>query len=448
MAQALPALRSPGQEEINGGTVIMKSVSISASRFLEKTQMPGRLDKLARHIVRSRLAAIEEGALTLLEGGKRETFGSKSEDFPQAVVIDILSPAFYSDVAFGGSVGSGESYIHGTWECDDLELLVRILLRNREVLDGIDSGIAIASRPLAKLFHWMNRNTRSGSRRNISAHYDLGNDFYRLWLDDEMMYSSAFFESSDMPLEEAAVAKLDRICRKLRLTASDNVVEIGTGWGGFAIHAAKRYGCHVTTTTISEQQHAYAQARIEEEGLADRITLLQRDYRDLDGQYDKLVSIEMIEAVGHEFLDTFFEKCSSLLKPRGEMLLQAITIADQRYDAARRSVDFIKRYVFPGGFLPSVTAMADSMTRKTSMRVIDIEDIGLHYALTLNHWRHRFFARLPKVRDLGFSSEFIRMWEYYLCYCEGAFNERAIGNVQLHAIGPQARPPLAGLVLR
>ena len=426
----------------------MKSASISTSQFLERTQKSGRLDKLARRIVRSRLAALEEGAVTLLEGGKGETFGKQCDDFPLPVVVDVLSPAFYSDVAFGGSVGSGESYIHGTWECDDLELLVRILLRNRDVLDGIDSGTAIVSRPLAKLFHWMNRNTRSGSRRNISAHYDLGNEFYRLWLDEEMMYSSAFFVSPDTPLEEAAVAKLDRICRKLRLTPSHHVLEIGTGWGGFAIHAARHYGCHVTTTTISEQQHAYARSRIEAEGLADQITLLKRDYRDLDGQYDKLVSIEMIEAVGHEYLDTFFEKCSSLLKPQGEMLLQAITIADQRYDAARKSVDFIKRYVFPGGFLPSVTAMASSMTRSTSMRIVDIEDVGLHYALTLNHWRRRFFARLAQVRELGFSNEFIRLWEYYLCYCEGAFNERAIGNVQLHALAPQARPPLVEPALR
>lgn len=421
----------------------MKSASISTPEFLEKTQKPGRLDKLARRVVRRRLAAIELGTVTLVEGGHSETFGKQSEEFPLAVVIEVLSPDFYSDIAFGGSVGSGEAYIHGTWECDDLEALVRILLRNREVLDDIDSGTARVTRPLARLFHWMNKNTRSGSRRNISAHYDLGNDFYRLWLDREMMYSSAYFAAPDTPLDEAAVAKLDRICQKLRLTASDNVVEIGTGWGGFAIHAAKSYGCHVTTTTISDQQHDYARSRIEAEGLAEQITLLKRDYRDLDGKFDKLVSIEMIEAVGHEFLDTFFEKCGSLLHPQGEMLLQAITIADQRYDAARKSVDFIKRYVFPGGFLPSLTAMANSMTRKTSLRIIDIDDIGLHYALTLNHWRRRFFAQLQEVRDLGFSNEFIRMWEYYLCYCEGAFNERAIGNVQLHAIGPHARPASA-----
>jgi cyclopropane-fatty-acyl-phospholipid synthase len=421
----------------------MKPVSISRSEFLERTQKPTGLDRLARRIVRGRLAAIESGTVTLIEGNESETFGNDVASFPLAVVIRVHSPAFYSDIAFGGSVGSGESYIHGTWECDDLESLVRILLRNREVLDDIDSGTARLTRPLAKLFHWMNKNTRRGSRRNIAAHYDLGNDFYRLWLDKQMMYSSAYFAAPDTSLEEAAVAKLDRICQKLRLSASDSVVEIGTGWGGFAIHAAKNYGCHVTTTTISNEQHAYAQARIEAEGLTDRITLLQHDYRDLGGKFDKLVSIEMIEAVGHEFLDTFFHKCAALLHPHGEMLLQAITITDQRYDSARKSVDFIKRYVFPGGFLPSVTAMANAMTRKTSMRIIDIEDIGLHYALTLNHWRRRFFARLQDVRDQGFSNEFIRMWEFYLCYCEGAFNERAIGNVQLHAMGPHARPAIA-----
>jgi cyclopropane-fatty-acyl-phospholipid synthase len=257
-----------------------------------------------------------------------------------------------------------------------------------------------------------------------------------------MMYSSAIFESPDIPLEAAAVAKLDRICEKLRLSQSDRVIEIGSGWGGFAIHAARHYGCHVTTTTISEQQHDFARSRIEAAGVQDKVTLLKRDYRDLEGQYDKLVSIEMIEAVGHEFLGTFFKKCASLLKPQGEMLLQAITIADQRYESARKNVDFIKRYVFPGGFLPSVTAMSNSMTRETELRVIGLEDIGLHYALTLKHWRKRFMARLQEVRDLGFSSEFIRMWEFYLCYCEGAFRERAIGNVQLHAIAPDARPPM------
>ena len=420
----------------------MKIASIDRPEFLGKYSKPSGLERLARRIVRSRLAGLQHGKVTLIENESEEAFGHCTDEFPLDVTVRVHSPEFYSDVAFGGSLGSGEAYIHGAWECSDLELLVRILVRNRSVLDDMDSGAALLTRPIAKFFHWFNRNTRSGSRRNISAHYDLGNDFYRLWLDDQMMYSSAIFETPDTPLETAAVAKLDRICDKLRLSADDRVIEIGTGWGGFAVHAAKRYGCHVTTTTISEQQHEYANSRIVAEGLQDKVTLLKKDYRDLDGTYDKLVSIEMIEAVGHEYLDTFFKKCASLLRPRGELLLQSITIADQRYDAARKNVDFIKRYVFPGGFLPSITAMATSMTRETQLRIVDLEDIGLHYALTLQHWRQRFLARLQDVRDLGFSSEFIRMWEFYLCYCEGAFRERAIGNVQLHAIAQDARPPL------
>lgn len=270
---------------------------------------------------------------------------------------------------------------------------MKILLRNRDVLDDIDAGTAQVARPLQKLFHWLNKNTKRGSRRNIAAHYDLGNDFYALWLDTRMMYSSAFFSSTTASLEEAAVEKLDR-------------------------------------------------TRIAAEGLADRITLLKDDYRDLEGTFDKLVSIEMIEAVGHEYLDTFFEKCASLLQPDGEMLLQAITIADQRYEKARKTVDFIKRYVFPGGFLPSLTAITSSMTRVTELRAIAVEDIGLHYALTLKHWRDRFFGRLAEVRKQGFSDEFIRLWEFYLCYCEGAFTERAIGTVQLHAIGAESRPAI------
>ncbi len=402
------------------------------------------LDRLARRIVRARLANLEVGEVSIVENGASTTFGTVVDGFPEAATIRVRSPAFYSDIAFGGSVGAGESFINGAWECNELESLVRILLRNRGVLDDMESGIARLTLPLRKLIHRMNRNTRKGSRRNIAAHYDLGNEFYALWLDPEMMYSAAWYPDDDASLEDAAVAKLDRICRKLNLSRGDSVVEIGTGWGGFAIHAARHYGCHVTTTTISAEQHAYARARIETEGLSDRITLLQQDYRDLEGRFDKLVSIEMIEAVGHEFLDTFFRKCGALLKPDGEMLIQAITIADQRYEKAKSTVDFIKRYIFPGGFLPSVTAMTSSMTRVSRLRMIDLEDIGLHYARTLVDWRTRFFERLDEVRAQGFSDEFIRMWQFYLCYCEGAFAERAIGNVQLHAIAPDARPPIHG----
>ena len=261
------------------------------------------------------------------------------------------------------------------------------------------------------------------------------------------MYSSAVFERPGMSLKEASEAKLDRICRKLELTPDDHVLEIGTGWGGFAVYAARHYGCRVTTTTISREQFEFASERVKSEGLADRIELLMRDYRDLDGQYDKLVSIEMIEAVGHEYMDTYFNHCASLLKEDGMMLLQAITIADQRYQAATRSVDFIQKYIFPGGFLPSVTAILDAVTRNTNMRIYHLEDIGAHYAETLKHWRESFTNNLNEILPMGYGEEFLRMWHYYYCYCEGAFRERAIGDVQVLFIKPSSRrePVLAAL---
>jgi cyclopropane-fatty-acyl-phospholipid synthase len=417
-----------------------KTLSMDSTESSPPAVRPRRLDRLARRMVLDKLRHLHHGEITLVEAGGSHTFGRTDVSFPLAVTLSVKSPEFFSDVAFGGSVGAGESYIQGCWESSDLVALGQILLRNRDVLDSMEGGAALLTRPLKKAFHWLNRNTRTGSRRNISAHYDLGNEFYALWLDPQMMYSCAWYDTPATSLEEAAVAKLDRICRRLDLTPDDRVVEIGTGWGGFAVYAAKHYGCHVTTTTISREQHAHAKQRIEDEGLGDRITLLSDDYRDLDGQYNKLVSIEMIEAVGHEYLDTFFRKCSSLLKPDGQMLLQAITIADQRYNYAKRNVDFIKRYVFPGGFLPSVTAMTSAMTRVTDLRTFNIEDIGLHYAWTLRDWRQRFFARIDEVRAQGFSDEFVRLWDFYLTYCESAFLERAIGDVQLHAIKPGARP--------
>ena len=418
----------------------MKPVSIDSPEFLEASGKPTGLEALARRVVRARLESLRNGQIVVSENGDHQTFGEVTEDLPLTVQLTIHDPRFYTDIAFGGAVGAGESYIHGCWSCDELTTLVRILVRNRDVLLDMDSGTARLTRPLQRLFHRLNRNTRVGSRRNISAHYDLGNDFYALWLDQRMMYSSAIFEHADMSLEAASVAKLDRICRKLNLSPDDHVLEIGTGWGGFAIYAAENYGCRVTTTTISRQQHDYAKEAIRRAGLQDRITLLQSDYRDLDGRYDKLVSIEMIEAVGHEFHDTYFRKCCELLKKDGMMLLQAITIADQHYERAKKTVDFIKRYIFPGGCLPSVTAMSGTLTRATDMRIVDLEDIGPHYATTLRRWHQRFFDRIEQVRGMGFSEEFIRMWQYYLCYCEGAFQERAIGNVQMLMMRPDARP--------
>lgn len=417
----------------------MRSVSIDSPKFLEASRKPTALESLARRIVRARLESLQNGQIVVSENGRHETFGAVTNELPLTVQITVNDPRFYSDIAFGGPVGAGESYIHGCWSCDELTTLVRILVRNRDVLLDMDSGTAYLTKPLQKLFHAFNRNTRDGSRRNIAAHYDLGNDFYALWLDERMMYSSAIFEHSDMSLEAASVAKLDRICRKLNLSPEDHVLEIGTGWGGFAIYAAENYGCRVTTTTISKQQHDYARNAIEKAGLQDRITLLQSDYRDLEGQYDKLVSIEMIEAVGHEFHDAYFGKCCELLKKDGLMLLQAITITDQHYERAKKTVDFIKRYIFPGGCLTSVTAMSSTLTRVTDMRIVGLEDIGPDYATTLRHWHDRFFANIERVREMGFSEEFVRMWQYYLCYCEGGFLERAIGNVQMLMMRPEAR---------
>jgi cyclopropane-fatty-acyl-phospholipid synthase len=331
----------------------------------------------------------------------------------------------------------------GYWDADDLTSVIRVLLANRAVLDSLETGVARIAAPVQKALHWLNRNTRSGSRRNIAAHYDLGNEFFALWLDPTLMYSSAVFERADMSLEEASTAKLERICRKLALGAADNVLEIGTGWGGFALHAARNHGCRITTVTISREQYELARERVAAAGLSDRVTVLLLDYRDLDaelhGRFDKLVSIEMIEAVGHEFLGAFFAKCSEMLAPHGAMLLQAITIADQRYEQARRSVDFIQRYIFPGSCLTSVTSMSAALTRHTDLRVFDLEDIGPHYATTLARWRDAFIAKRAQIRALGYGEEFLRMWEYYFCYCEAGFIERAIGDVQLLLVKPECR---------
>ncbi|MGB5688082.1 MAG: cyclopropane-fatty-acyl-phospholipid synthase family protein [Woeseiaceae bacterium] len=400
---------------------------------------PALLDRLARRIVFAQLEKLQVGQIIVSQAGSQATFGKLTDDFPLTIQLRVFNSKFYRDIAFGGSVGAGEAYIQGYWACDELEDLLRVLIRNRDVLEKMDSGLGRLGAPMQKLFHALNRNTRSGSRKNIAAHYDLGNDFYKLWLDPKMMYSSAYFDSPDTSLEDAAVEKLDRICRKLDLSADDTVIEIGTGWGGFAIHAARHYGCHVTTTTISQQQYDYAKQAISDAGLQDRITLLFRDYRDLQGSFDKLVSIEMIEAVGHEYHDTYFRKCCELLKADGQMLLQAITIADQRYDEYKTGVDFIKRYIFPGGCLTSVTDMTRTLTRQTDMRVIHLEDIGPHYATTLNRWHRRFLARIDEVRELGYSESFIRMWRFYLAYCESAFIERAIGDVQMLIMRPAAR---------
>ncbi len=401
------------------------------------------LDKICRNALFRTLENLHTGCVQVQEGTQVHTFGQESASFTARLVIHDFEA--YRNIALNGSVGAGESYMTGDWSSPDLPMLIRVLARNKDVVDNIDGGLANIGKLFLQGFHYLNRNTEKGSKRNIAAHYDLGNAMFELFLDPTMMYSSGIFPSASATMEEASIYKLDRICQKLRLNPDDHLLEIGTGWGSMAIHAAKHYGCRVTTTTISEEQYAWAERRIAEEGLQDKITLLKQDYRLLEGQYDKLVSIEMIEAVGHQFLDTYTATISRLLKDDGIALLQAITIDDQRYEQAKTEVDFIKRYIFPGSFIPCVTAIAQSFTRSSDMKMIHMEDITPHYARTLAAWRERFLHNQDKIKALGYDDTFIRLWDFYFAYCEGGFAERVIGDVQVIFAKPlNRREPLLG----
>jgi cyclopropane-fatty-acyl-phospholipid synthase len=397
------------------------------------------------------LAQLREGRIELLEDGRSIGLGTADGPDPLRCRVEILRPGAWRALALGGSTGAAESYADGDWRCDDLVVLVRLLVRNRDLLDRMDGGLARLGAWLHDLATFGRRNTRAGSRRNIAAHYDLGNDLFGLFLDDNLMYSSAIYSADDDDLDLASARKLERICQKLELGPDDHVVEIGTGWGGFALHAAGRHGCRVTTTTISREQHALATHRVAAAGLADRVTVLLSDYRDLRGPFDKLVSIEMIEAVGARYLDTYLGQVSRLLKPEGMAVIQAITIEEQRYAQAERTVDFIKKHIFPGSFIPALRPILDSVTRATDLKLFNLEDIGPSYALTLRAWRERFGARRAQVLALGYDERFCRLWEFYLAYCEGGFMERALGDVQLLLTKPRCRrrqylPDLAAAV--
>jgi cyclopropane-fatty-acyl-phospholipid synthase len=411
----------------------------SDTSAVRATTAASLIESLARRLVLQRLKQLRYGELRIIDGPEALRFGSSTSDPSLRVTVEVLSQQFYVEVAFGGTVGVGGAYIDGHWRCDQLTDLVRLFVLNRDAMNGLDRRWATLRAPLMRAVHWMNRNTRSGSARNIAAHYDLGNDLYQLMLDETMAYSCGIFTAPHSTLTEASRAKFDAVCRKLDLRPGDHLLEIGTGWGGMAVHAAQHYGCRVTTTTISREQYAYTRALVDKLGLRDHVTLLQEDYRTLDGQYDKLVSIEMIEAVGARFLDTYLAKCASLLKGSGAMLLQAITIQDQFYRQALRSVDYIQRYVFPGSFIPSVSAITDSVRRVTDFKLFHLEDIGPHYVRTLATWRKNFFDHISEVRRLGYSDHFVRMWEFYLSYCEGGFAERALGDVQMLLTKPGSR---------
>jgi cyclopropane-fatty-acyl-phospholipid synthase len=388
------------------------------------------LQGFMRNLFFNRMETLRHGRLLCVESGQCRVFGDSAET-SLAATIEIRDPRFFRYVIVGGSLGAAEAYIEGLWACDNLVALVRIFCRNADALQGIDKGAARLLNLLRTAAHRMRRNSLSGSRRNIAAHYDLGNDFFSLFLDETLAYSCAIFPEKESSLHEASAAKFDRICQKLELSEKDHVLEIGSGWGGFALHAASGYGCRVTALTISRRQYEFTVKLVADAGLTDRICVLLQDYRDHEGAYDKLVSVEMIEAVGYQYFDTYFAKCSRLLKPGGRMLLQAIVFPDQQYERYRRSVDFIQKYIFPGGCLPSVGEICRSIGKASGFRLSHLEDITPHYAETLAHWRQRFRAETDRIRNLGFSDEFIRTWEFYFCYCEGGFRERAIGDVQI-----------------
>jgi cyclopropane-fatty-acyl-phospholipid synthase len=386
---------------------------------------------VARRIVWHTLEKLGEGELVIVEDGESQEFGDASRRPTLASTVEVHDPRAYREIVFRGSTGGGRAYMKGWWSSTDLPTLIRILIRNRGVLFGLEKGWAHLGQKAEALYHSLHRNTRGGSRRNMGAHYDLGNDFFSLFLDETLSYSCAIFDKEDMTLRQAAEAKYDLVCRKLELRPQDHLLEIGAGWGGLAIYAARHYGCRVTTTTISAKQYDFACKSIRAAGLSDRVRVLKEDYRSLTGVYDKLVSIEMIEAVGHQYYETYFRTCDRLLKPEGRMLLQAITAPDEDYEERSRSSDFIKRYIFPGSTIPSEGIIREVTSQKTKLNLIHTEDITAHYVSTLRIWRKNFLQNIDRAWEMGYTDRFTRMWDYYLAYCEGGFHERHIGDVQM-----------------
>ncbi|MGS2718228.1 class I SAM-dependent methyltransferase [Eionea flava] len=414
----------------------MRAVSIDKTKVNTEIHQNHWLDRRCKQFVFRWLNNIKEGCLTLVDGDQTQVFGS-NQSVLQATVV-VTAPIVYRDIVFNGLVGAGEAYMRGAWHSKNVVAVVRVLSANFNTMQSSRSlWSSINQGATSFIQRYFRENTQENSRLNIAAHYDLGNDFFNLFLDKSMMYSSAIFPKENASLEEAAEYKLEHICQRLQLKPSDHLLEIGTGWGGMAIYAAKHYGCRVTTTTISKEQYEHAKAEVHAAGLDKKVTLLLDDYRDLDGQFDKAVSIEMIEAVGHKFYQRYFSACSRLLKPDGLMLIQAITVPDQRYEITKKSTDFIQRYIFPGGELPSIKIMSDHVEKDTDMQIVGIDDITLDYAKTLAAWRERFIAKLEQVREQGFDDVFIRMWDFYLAYCEGGFRERAISTVQLVMAKPR-----------
>ena len=389
----------------------------------------GPTSGIGRYILFDKLKNLTRGKLVVQENDQQWQFGNR--DNKEIYRLRIHNQKFYSNVLLGGSLGAGESYILGEWSTDDLTGLLCFFLKNEDALKRLDAGLGKLLVPFHKIYHRLRQNTLKGSRLNISAHYDLGNDFFAKFLDSTMMYSCAYFERDDMTLEEASISKLELLCRKLELCPSDHLLEIGSGWGALAVYAAKNFGCKVTTTTLSREQFRMTQKRVRKAGIEDRVKVLMKDYRHLSGHFDKLVSIEMIEAVGWQQYSSFFSKCGSLLKSDGQMLIQSIVIQDQQYEFSKHHVDFIKRYIFPGGCLPSVATLSQTTSGYSDMRLSHLEDMTCHYIKTLAEWRRRFHLAHDYYRSVGYDDAMIRMWDYYFCYSMAGFCERRTGVVQL-----------------
>lgn len=406
-------------------------------------RVPSWFEKRCRSLVHNVFDKITYGELEVVEGNEHFVFSAPTDQEQSENTVNATNTIkgkivihdfnVYKDFVKGGSIGAAEAFIEGKWTSPNLTNVIRIFAKAQQQTDTLEQKKSLINKLKNTFAHFKNKNTQSGSKRNILAHYDLGNELYSRFLDDSMMYSSAIYPSNDATLAQAQQFKLKTICDKLELSPTDSLLEIGTGWGSLAIYAAQHYGCHVTTTTISDAQYQYAKDKVESLALSDKVTLLKKDYRDLTGSFDKVVSIEMIEAVGFEFLPSYFQQCNDRLKAGGKLLIQAITISDQRFDYYKNNVDFIQRYIFPGGFLPSINILSQYMTKHSELVTEDVQDIGLDYAQTLADWRTNFLAHWSEIKEHGYDETFKRLWLYYFAYCEGAFLERSTSTVQLVA---------------
>ena len=389
------------------------------------------IDLFYKKLLFKMLNDLHHGELIFVDPMEIKVFGKTTSTCAFSVTLHISNMKFYREVIFSGSIGAAKTYINNYWHTENLVELMRIVIINKQLMNKLEKYTTWFSFPIAKIQHYFNRNSKSGSKKNILAHYDLGNEFFGQFLDKTKMYSSAVFNDTADSLHQASLNKLQMLCDKLALSRADHILEIGTGWGGFAIYAATHYGCHVTTTTISDKQYEYVKERVQALNLQDKITLLNKDYRELSGQFDKIVSIEMLEAVGHQYYPVFFKRCQALLKDKGLALIQVITSKSQLFQQLKNNVDFIKKYIFPGGCLPSINELSRVMNKYTSFDIVDVENIGLHYAKTLHLWHENFIKNLNQICFLGFKEEFINAWKYYFCYCEAAFVERYIDCAQI-----------------